>query len=85
MGYLPAGVLNYLALLGWATSDNRELFTLLELIDAFDIKNVHMQPASFDPKKFIHINAEHMQKRTGTLFPGVCDNVAQRRGGGHVG
>lgn len=87
MGYLPAGVLNYLALLGWATSDNREFFTLLELIDAFDIKNVHSAPASFDPKKFIHINAEHMQKRTGTLFPeyaimlhnaGVVDTLAEK-------
>lgn len=60
-GYLPEGLLNYLALLGWAIADDRDVFTLAEMIEAFDIRRVNANPARFDPKKCEAINASHIR------------------------
>ncbi len=56
-GYLPEGLLNYLALLGWSIGGDRELFTLQEMADAFEIERVNPNPAQFDIKKCEAINA----------------------------
>src|SRR5690606_37005432 len=50
-GFLPEGLLNYLALLGWSIAPDRDVFTVDELIAAFDIANVNPNPARFDLKK----------------------------------
>jgi glutamyl-tRNA synthetase len=60
-GYLPQGLLNYLALLGWAIADDRDIFTLREMVEAFDIRRVNANPARFDPKKCEAINASHIR------------------------
>ena len=60
-GFLPEGLLNYLALLGWSIAPDRDVFTVEELIQAFDIANVNPNPARFDLKKAEAINAEHMR------------------------
>jgi glutamyl-tRNA synthetase len=60
-GFLPEGLLNYLALLGWAIADDRDIFTLGEMVEAFDIKRVNPNPARFDLKKAEAINASHMR------------------------
>jgi glutamyl-tRNA synthetase len=60
-GFLPEGLLNYLALLGWSIAPDRDVFTVDELIAAFDIANVNPNPARFDLKKAEAINAEHMR------------------------
>ena len=60
-GYLPEGILNYLALLGWAIAADRDIFTMDEMIAAFDIKDVNANPARFDLKKCDAINAAHMR------------------------
>src|SRR6187397_2207502 len=60
-GFLPEGLLNYLALLGWAIADDRDVFTLEEMVEAFDIKDVNPNPARFDMKKAEAINADHMR------------------------
>jgi glutamyl-tRNA synthetase len=60
-GFLPEGLLNYLALLGWAISGDRDIFTLEEMVAAFDIKDVNPNPARFDLKKAEAINAAHMR------------------------
>jgi len=60
-GFLPEGLLNYLALLGWAISADRDVFTLDEMVEAFDIRDVNPNPARFDPKKADAINAAHMR------------------------
>lgn len=57
-GYLPQAVINYLALLGWAPKSEREIFSLPELIDAFDVAGISKAPAIFDPEKLKYINAE---------------------------
>ncbi|WP_183099708.1 glutamate--tRNA ligase [Nocardioides pelophilus] len=60
-GFLPEGLLNYLALLGWAIAADRDVFTLTEMVDAFDIGDVNPNPARFDLKKAEAINASHMR------------------------
>ncbi|WP_051217793.1 glutamate--tRNA ligase [Nocardioides insulae] len=61
-GYLPEGVLNYLALLGWGIAEDRDVFSLEEMVEAFDIRRVNPNPARFDLKKMSAINAAHMRK-----------------------
>jgi glutamyl-tRNA synthetase len=56
-GFLPEGLLNYLALLGWSMGDDREIFTLEEMAAAFDIRRVNPNPARFDLRKAEAINA----------------------------
>ncbi|WP_037142927.1 glutamate--tRNA ligase [Rhodococcoides fascians] len=60
-GFLPEGLLNYLALLGWGISDDHDVFSLDEMVAAFDISKVNSNPARFDQKKADAINAEHIR------------------------
>ena len=60
-GYLPAAIINYLALLGWSPKSEREIFTLEELTDAFEVTAISKSPAIFDPEKLRYINAEHIR------------------------
>ena len=61
-GFLPEGLLNYLALLGWGIADDRDVFTLPEMVGAFDVIDVNSNPARFDQKKADAINAEHIRR-----------------------
>lgn len=61
-GFLPEGLLNYLALLGWGIADDRDVFTLEEMVGAFDVVDVNSNPARFDQKKADAINAEHIRR-----------------------
>lgn len=63
-GFLPEGLLNYLALLGWGISEDRDVFTTAEMAEAFDIRRVNANPARFDPKKCEAINASHIRLLT---------------------
>ncbi len=60
-GFVPEGLLNYLALLGWGISDDHDVFSLDEMVAAFDISTVNSNPARFDQKKADAINAEHIR------------------------
>jgi len=60
-GFLPEGLLNYLALLGWGIADDRDVFTMTEMIEVFDIRRVNPNAARFDMKKCEAINAAHMR------------------------
>jgi glutamyl-tRNA synthetase len=60
-GYLPEGLLNYLALLGWSIADDHDVFSLEEMVAAFDIADVNANPARFDPKKCQAVNATHIR------------------------
>jgi glutamyl-tRNA synthetase len=60
-GFLPEGLLNYLALLGWSIAADRDVFTLAEMVEKFDIADVNANPARFDLKKAEAINAAHMR------------------------
>ena len=60
-GFIPEGLLNYLALLGWAIASDRDVFTRDELIAAFDVADVNPNPSRFDPKKAEAINGDHVR------------------------
>ncbi len=60
-GFLPEGLLNYLALLGWAIAEDRDIFTMDEMVAAFEIDRVNPNPARFDLKKAEAINATHLR------------------------
>lgn len=64
-GFIPEGLLNYLALLGWGIADDHDVFSLDEMVAAFDVADVNSNPARFDQKKADAINAEHIR----TLAP----------------
>ena len=60
-GMIPEGLLNYLGLLGWSISADRDLFDREEMIAAFDVADVNPSPARFDLAKCTAINAEHIR------------------------
>ncbi|MEU6175596.1 glutamate--tRNA ligase [Streptantibioticus parmotrematis] len=72
-GFLPQGLLNYLSLLGWSLAADRDIFTLDELVAAFDIDDVNPNPARFDLKKCEHINAEHLRLLDVAAFIEACE------------
>ncbi len=60
-GFLPEGLLNYLALLGWSIADDRDIFSMAEMAAAFDVAKVSPNPARFDLRKAEAINAVHLR------------------------
>jgi glutamyl-tRNA synthetase len=62
MGFLPEGVVNYLARLGWAHGD-QEIFTLEELVAAFSTANLNSSAACFDMEKMLWVNAHHLRAK----------------------
>jgi glutamyl-tRNA synthetase len=60
-GFLPAGLLNYLALLGWSIADDRDVFGVDEMVAAFDVSRVSSNAARFDVRKAEAINAAHLR------------------------
>ena len=61
-GFLPEGLLNYLALLGWSIADDRDVFDAAEMFEAFDGTRISANPARFDLKKCEAINAVHLRR-----------------------
>jgi glutamyl-tRNA synthetase len=60
-GFVPEGLLNYLALLGWSLTHDRDVFTSEEMTAAFDVADVNPNPARFDVKKAEAINGDHIR------------------------
>ncbi len=60
-GFLSEAVVNFVALLGWSPSDNREIFSLPELVEAFDCHHISKSPAVFDMVKLRWMNGEYMK------------------------
>ena len=58
-GYITEAVVNYVALLGWCPQDNREIFSLEDLVEAFDYRNMSKSPAVFDTVKLKWMNSEY--------------------------
>ena len=60
-GFLTEAIVNYIALLGWSPEDNREIFTLDQLIEEFDYRRISKSPAVFDIVKLRWMNGEYMK------------------------
>jgi len=61
LGYLPEAVLNYVALLGWSPGGERELFTLSEMLEVFDVSGISKSPAVFEIEKLNYFNSEYIR------------------------
>lgn len=61
-GFIAPAIINYLALLGWNPGTEQEVFTLTELIPAFDLDHIQKGGAVFDREKFLWFNREHLRK-----------------------
>jgi glutamyl-tRNA synthetase len=61
-GFLPEGLLNYLALLGWSIAEDRDIFSVQELAEAFELGAVNASPARFDLRKAEAINATWLRR-----------------------
>jgi glutamyl-tRNA synthetase len=70
-GFVPEGLINYLALLGWSLTHDRDVFPIDEMVAAFDVVDVNPNPARFDLKKAESINGDHIR-----LLP--VDELAER-------
>ena len=60
-GFVSEAVVNYVALLGWSPTDNQEIFSLEELVKAFDYHNISKSPAVFDITKLKWMNGEYLK------------------------
>ncbi len=67
-GYLTEAIVNFVALLGWCPSDNREIFSLPELVEAFDYHNMSKSPAVFDMVKLSWMNGEYIKSMDDEKF-----------------
>ncbi len=75
-GYLTPAVLNYVALLGWAPKGERseqEVFSLEELVDAFDIAGISKSPAIFDMEKLTYFNALYLRAMAPEDFAKIAE------------
>ncbi|MHA7663413.1 glutamate--tRNA ligase [Mycolicibacterium sp. HS_4_1] len=79
-GFIPEGLLNYLALLGWGIADDNDIFSLDEMVAAFDVVNVNSNPARFDQKKADAINAEHIRRLAPDDFAKRLDVYLKQHG-----
>jgi glutamyl-tRNA synthetase len=79
-GFVPEGLLNYLALLGWAIAEDRDVFTMDEMVAAFDISRVSANAARFDLKKAEAINAAHLRALPVEEFARRVEPYLEREG-----
>lgn len=79
-GFLPAAVNNYLALLGWSPKDDREVFSMDELVEAFDLANVNHSNSRFDYDKCVWMNAEHLKALPAAVFAEAATPFVEKAG-----
>ncbi|MCM1272291.1 MAG: glutamate--tRNA ligase [Clostridium sp.] len=67
-GFLTEAIVNFVALLGWCPDDNREIFSLAELVEAFNYKNMSKSPAVLDMTKLRWMNSEYIKAMDDDAF-----------------
>ncbi|MCD7777704.1 MAG: glutamate--tRNA ligase [Clostridiales bacterium] len=77
-GYLPEAIVNYITLLGGAPSVNREIFSIDELIEIFDVKGISKSPAIFDPEKLKWMNSEYIKAQSFDDFYKMAEPVLRK-------
>mgnify|MGYP001581690655 CR=1 FL=1 len=63
-GFLPDALVNFIALLGWNSGTDQEIFSLAELVDEFEIKRVGTSPSIFDPEKLLWMNGYYIRQKS---------------------
>ena len=79
-GYLKDAIVNYVALLGWNPGDDREFFTLDELVEAFDVSGMSKSPAIFDVAKLTWMNAEYIRRMSAEEFDAAAEPWYEKAG-----
>lgn len=72
-GYLSDAIVNYIALLGWSPKGEREIFSLEEIVQEFDISGISKSPAIFDPLKLRAINGEYIRALSAEEFAKIAE------------
>ena len=72
-GYLTDAVVNYVALLGWSPGGEQEIYSLEELVKAFDIKGISKSPAIFDMEKLTYFNSEYIRAMPAEKFAKLAE------------
>lgn len=78
-GYLPEAVINMLALLGWNPGTEQEIFSLEELVEAFDISRVHRSGAKFNPEKTDWFQHQYIQKKEDSYLVQELENILKKK------
>jgi glutamyl-tRNA synthetase len=79
-GYLPAALVNFLALLGWSSKTTEEIFSIDELVERFSLEAVNRAPARFDAEKCSWFNQQHILKLSDTDFAQACEPFVRAAG-----
>jgi glutamyl-tRNA synthetase len=79
-GFLPEALFNYLALLGWSPGDDREVMSVEEMVEAFDLERCQSSPAQVDLKKLTWMNGEYMAKLPMDEFAAICFAELEKAG-----
>ena len=79
-GYLPEAVMNYLCLLGWSPKDNREVISIAEVIEKFDLPQVNRSNAHFDLNKLFWINGEYMRAASLEVIEPLAIDILRKHG-----
>lgn len=72
LGFVPEAVVNYVALLGWSPAEDREIFSLDELVEAFDYRRINKSPAVFDMVKLRWMNGEYIKAMDDEAYYGYA-------------
>ena len=77
-GFVSEAIVNYVALLGWCPQDNREIFSLEELVEAFDYHHMSKSPAVFDIQKLRWMNGEYLKAMDfGTFYENALPYIRE--------
>ena len=80
MGILPEAMVNFLALLGWSPGEDREIFTLDELIARFRLEDIHKKSAVFDARKLEWLNGQHLTRASADRLAPLVRPLLERAG-----
>jgi glutamyl-tRNA synthetase len=79
-GFLAEALFNYLALLGWSPGDDREVMSMDEMVEAFELERCQSSPAQVDLKKLTWMNGEYMLKLPMEEFEAICFGALDKAG-----
>ncbi|MEM9622846.1 MAG: glutamate--tRNA ligase [Pseudomonadota bacterium] len=79
-GYLPQALLNYLALMGWSMPDEQEIFSLAEMVAAFDVSRISVRGPVFDQTKLAWMNGQYLRSLSADEFGATVAQWLNRDG-----
>ena len=79
-GFLSEAVVNFIALLGWSSKSDDEIFTLTELIDRFSLEGINRAPGRFDLEKCTWVNQQHIAKLSEATFAELAKPYVEKAG-----